>query len=411
MSDYRGIAAVTLALQKLLKDKGDSGLILSDITFLSPDKAKESNDGNKKLNLFLYHVTPNAAFRNQSFIPSTSLENQPHPLALTLHYLVTAFGSDENATDPPASHELLGDAMRVLQDNASLSPKYIIQDLPGDSVFDEQIENVRITWNPLTADEMSKLWASFQSAYRLSAAYEVSVVLVRSNKTPAVAPPVLSRRPGTAASWTSLESLTILASGESIDTPLARRPAAEPGSSLLLRGVGLRPDAMVFLRTPDGSESEVPPASVTLQDDGRLLVALPATAAGIHHVFLKMPAENPGDLPELTGSLPFAVVPKITIPFNSVVRGQSLTITLSLPLESTQKLGLFLGSTALSPALQNSSTITATLPEELTFDGQDFPVTKVVRLRIDGVDTMPISVDPVTKTLIFDPDQMVTVTG
>ena len=171
----------------------------------------------------------------------------------------------------------------------------------GDSVFTEQIENVRITWNPLTADEMSKLWGSFQVAYRLSAAYEVSVVLIRSKKPAAAAPPVLSHRSNAITAWTALESLTILAPGESVDSPLARRPAAELGSSLLLRGTGLRPDASAHLRRPDETELDV----VLELVDGQLIVKLSdapagwATEAGIYQVFLEIPSEDPTSLPWL----------------------------------------------------------------------------------------------------------------
>ena len=46
----------------------------------------------------------------------------------------------------------------------------------------EQIERVRITPQPLSVDELSKLWTAFQTHFRISAAYQVSVVLIESTR-------------------------------------------------------------------------------------------------------------------------------------------------------------------------------------------------------------------------------------
>jgi hypothetical protein len=48
----------------------------------------------------------------------------------------------------------------------------------------EQVERVRITLQPLTLEEVAKLWNVFQTPYRISVAYEVSVVLIESTHQP-----------------------------------------------------------------------------------------------------------------------------------------------------------------------------------------------------------------------------------
>ena len=52
-------------------------------------------------------------------------------------------------------------------------------DVPGSNLH-EQIERVRITPQPLSLEEISKLWAAFQTNYRLSAAYQAAVILIES---------------------------------------------------------------------------------------------------------------------------------------------------------------------------------------------------------------------------------------
>src|SRR6185503_15922813 len=103
-----------------------------------------------------------------------------------LYYLLTAYSDDEDDTN---AHRLLGEAMGVLHDHPLLGAAEIrnatspIADL-SDSDLHEQIERVRINLQPLTFEDMSKLWTTFQTHYRVSAAYQVSVVLIESTRRP-----------------------------------------------------------------------------------------------------------------------------------------------------------------------------------------------------------------------------------
>src|SRR5439155_15364191 len=101
-------------------------------TILPPDKARGTNNANQ-LNIFLYQILPNAAWRNMN-IPNqvASGETANAPLALTLHYLVTAFGRD-NDTALPFGHHLLGRAMSILFDHALLGPTRLAPPPPSHS--------------------------------------------------------------------------------------------------------------------------------------------------------------------------------------------------------------------------------------------------------------------------------------
>src|SRR5207245_2354500 len=97
-------------------------------------------------------------------------------LALSLNYVITAYGEDDEDT---RSHRILGRAMHVLNDFPLLGPTEIAQ-----------AERVRITPLALSTEEISKLWMIFQTQYRISAAYQVSVVLIESSRGVKAAPPV-----------------------------------------------------------------------------------------------------------------------------------------------------------------------------------------------------------------------------
>src|SRR5690349_19913580 len=104
MSTALAIASVTYVLKDLL----NTGLTKQDITgtiggnvtvtALPPDRIDAGNTTeNNQLNLFMYQATFNSGWRNQA-LPSLNSRGeriQNPPLALDLHYLLTAYGSEE----------------------------------------------------------------------------------------------------------------------------------------------------------------------------------------------------------------------------------------------------------------------------------------------------------------------------
>ena len=190
MSNELAIATVTATLRNLidrdLRDELGSGIV----TTRPPDKARENVEGSNQINLFLYQTQVNAHWRN-SDIPTQVRpgETGRSPLALNLYYLMTAYGRDN---EDIFGHRLLGHAMRVLHDHSTLTPNNL-RAAQEDSDLHDQIERVRITPVAMTLEEISKLWATFQTQYRISVAYEASVVLIDS-QIPARTPlPVLVR--------------------------------------------------------------------------------------------------------------------------------------------------------------------------------------------------------------------------
>ena len=185
MSNGFAIAAVTSTLKLLL----ESHLNLHPVSTLPPDKARNGNAGDQ-INLFLYHTTVDAAWRNMD-IPHQVRPGeigQP-PLPLNLFYLITAYGAND---DDLQSQRLLGQAMSVLHDHPLLGSAEI-DSIAHESDLQNQLERVRITLQPMSVDEMSKLWMIFQTQYRISTTYQVSVVLIDSTRTTQTNLPVLKR--------------------------------------------------------------------------------------------------------------------------------------------------------------------------------------------------------------------------
>lgn len=208
MSTPLAIGAVSEALRNLI----DAGFVNANlagavgasvtVSAIAPDLIDlESPAEPPRLNVFLYQVVPNSALRNDAmpWHDARGRRGSNPPLALNLHYLLTAYArSDAVAemilgTAMQLLHEtprLTAAMLRALLDPAALPPTLLAL---ADTHIAEQAELIRITPTVQTVDEAFKFWTALQSPYRPSVAYEVSAVLIETDR-PTVQPlPVLSR--------------------------------------------------------------------------------------------------------------------------------------------------------------------------------------------------------------------------
>ena len=113
MSQPSAIAAVAATLRNLLTlgVTPDQDLNDTTVTTMPPDRARAVGNNANQLNIFLYQAMPNAAWRNLD-MPGRANPGEiaMPPLALTLHFLLTAYGRDNDLVQP-FSLQLLGSAM------------------------------------------------------------------------------------------------------------------------------------------------------------------------------------------------------------------------------------------------------------------------------------------------------------
>jgi hypothetical protein len=424
MSNSLAIEAVTSALRKLLEDgtklldNGDSDTKLTDleVTTQPPDRARNSKTNNQ-INLFLYQTTANAALRNMDMPRQVrSGESSLPPLALNLYYLITAYGKDNEDT---LSHRLLGRAMRILHDYSVLVASDLlspteIKDLFSESGLDLQPERVRLTPMPMSLDEMSKLWMIFQTQYRISASYQAAVLLIESTRPVRSSLPVLKRGkedrgPGVTASASPLLEEVL---------PPNSQPGARLGEDLILNGKHLDSQGLMVrfssLRLDDNIEIEplkggnANQIKVHLSDHPEDPGALAKWVPGFYTVSLviKMP-----DMPAWTSNeVPFALAPRITIAPNAATEDDlALTITCTPRIREGQRIVLLFGESQVK-AQTVSTPADESLPTTV-----DFAIPNVkkgsylVRLRIDGADSLPVILAGTPPRLEFDPGQKVTI--
>ena len=406
MSNASAIAAVTATLQAILGTEivTDPNLTDTQVTALPLDKARGTITTNQ-LNLFLYQVLPNAAWRNMDMPKAVRPgETGMSPLALDLHYLITAFGR-ENDTSQPFDHHLLGKAMSVLYDHALLGPEEIATAFPG-SGLESQADRVRITLQPLSVEDISKLWMGFATQYRVSAGYDVSVTLIDSTQPVKTPLPVLGRG-AQDKGWLSQASIVPAIPTLSCVMPPNQQPSARLGDVLTLTGVNLNgTNVGALFNNPLWTA----PVEVAPNPGGgslQLSVQIPnqptVWPAGFYTVAVLV--QRPGETyRRTTNQLSLTLAPTVSIvPATAPAGSVTYTATCSPQVWPGQIVSLLLGDMELAATPFTAQTGTLTFAASNVASGSYY-----FRLRIDGVDSL--LVNRAVTPPVFDPSQQVTVT-
>jgi hypothetical protein len=411
MSNALAIAGTSAVLQSVLSGFYNKAGIFNSagignvtVTAVAPDIAQSQQDSAQTLqvNLFLHQVTPNAAWRNVD-LPSlgadgkTRLRNQP--LALDLHYLLTAYGTQNFEAEA-----LLGFAVQMLHETPALSRGDIqgalgaplstgntnLNDALDLSGLADQIEMLKVTPATLGREEMAWLWTALKADYRPTFPFQVTVILIQA-QNPASAPlPVLTRL---VTAQAGLLSTIVTVS------PPAGQSAACLGDPVTVTGTGLASSPAVYLNnTMLGIQyGPIAPSQFT---NTSLQFSVPNDPAGLPSgVYLMSVQLQPAGLttPVSTNSLPLAVAPKITSALPASVTGSSFTLnpTCIPALLARQQVSLIVGSQeSLAPPLVPPQTTTSTPSFAFTNIAAG---TYLVRLRVDGIDS-PVAYTPAPGT-------------
>ncbi len=390
MSNPTAITAVTATLRNLLTAGALQDPELNDTTFstVPPDQARDGNTNNQ-LNIFLYRTTINTAFSNMS-IPGQVKpgETGVPPLSLVLHYLITAYGRDNNDL---FGHRLMGRSMSLLHDHPLLG-RDEIQSALTDTDLQNQIERIRITLDDMSLDDMSKLWTSFQTQYRLSASYQASVVLIESSRNVRAPLPVLTRGEDDSGIRSQPDLIPPFPAISSI-TPPNKQSAAQPGDTITLNGYHLDGDNVDIRfrhqRLPDPIVVPAEAGGTTEQ----ITVQIPDVPAdwmsGVYIVDVLI--SKAGEQDRSTNKLPMLLAPVvISITPNPVTINASgeaiLTIACKPEVRPEQRAALLLGDLEFLAEPHTTQTDTLTFQLRGVSAGNQF-----ARLRIDGVDSLLVN--------------------
>jgi hypothetical protein len=416
MSNTLAIGAVTAALQQMLGDVAtplpgdpnpDPDLADAFVTCKALDIARAADEKKNQLNLFLFQLSYDAAFRNMDMPGGLHAgESGQQPLALCLYYVLTAYGAGD---DDVKAHRMLGRAMSILHDNSTIPRATIQAALSGNDLW-QQIERVRVRPHPLGTEEISKLWTGFSKPYRISIGYEVTVVLIESTKPAIAGIPVLTRgkpvggvEPGPHIVPNLDLPYPVL---DSFECP-KKRPSAQLGETITIRGSNLGGTPLVIhfdhrLFTKDVAKQHDQPPTGT-RDATSFKVQIPNDATSWPPGAYTVTVDVTSDQLRTTNALTLPLAPQIT----AITKVTSTPTLLVLSIGCTpqvwadQKASLIVGDQqVLADPHGQTGTLQFTVqnpPAGLTY----------LRLRVDGIDSMLVTDFTITPP-VFDPSQAIT---
>ncbi len=387
MSNPLAIAAVTATLRNLLMQV-TADLPDATVTTKPPNKARNSNENGNQLNLFLYQTTLNAAWHKKKIPNRMKVGERKPPLALNLYYFITAYGRND---EDILSHRLLGQAMRILHEHSVFSGDEIKVALPGNDLH-QQVEQVRITPQPLSSEELSKLWNIFQTPYALSVAYQVSVVLIESRHRATTTLPEGQHRFSDRSSIAQPKLLPLYPTLTGLQPP-NQQSSVQPSDILTLHGHHLDGDRVV-VRFRSLHFTDACAIATPLEGNATTIkVQLPTTPTSmtswpVGFGALAAAVARAGEPERTTNELPFSLAPRIgKISPNPATQDSDgntiLTLTCNPPVLPEQQAILLLGDREILAQ-----------PHPVSTDTLKFLVTAVpsgdrpARLRVDGIDSL-----------------------
>lgn len=190
MSDHRVIEQLSLHLQGLLfeglsgaGDVAEDFTAPANISLDSPAEILDDDNGGGLpvlLSLYLYQVIPNGHLKNQPLIRAGAGEQRYPPLMLDLYYLLTPL-----AGTPTDDLAILGRAMQILEAHPTVRAAFL------DSELRPRSPELRLGINPVSLEELTRIWNAFNQPYQLSVCYKAQFVAIDSARQPQTGAPVV----------------------------------------------------------------------------------------------------------------------------------------------------------------------------------------------------------------------------
>jgi hypothetical protein len=391
VSDFRAIATVTKVLELTLQNAASEAVPGAQVRTGRPEAPANGGVPAPGMDLYLYQVTPNAAFRGDDLPTRRSdgtLIQRPR-VAVDLHYLLV-FRGNEVELEP---QRLLGNAVRALHGTGILG-RPLIHSVETDAAnpfligsdLADAPELVKVTPLPLSLEELSKLWSVFfQIPYNLSVAYQATVVAIEGDETPKQALPVAERRVYVTPIQRAVIDEAVAASGGPIVA----------GATLVLKGRNLkRQVTRVSLRGV-----EVTPQSVSDTEVRVPLTVPPFPASGlragvqgvavVHPVLMGLPEVEHAGFE--SNAAPVVLRPRITA---AAAGSTHVDVDVDPPLRQHQRAVLLLNEVAGSSGYQFANAIAGSDQTTVHFVISGVPAGQyLVRVQVDGAES-PLVLDP-----------------
>jgi hypothetical protein len=190
---YTALTATSATLSEFLRQRlasdpnlaanFDSGIGGTMVVSLNTPQEMTEND-TEGLSLWLYRVARDEQRLNAPPERLDLSRIRRTPLPLRLYYLITPIVNSGAEASPETEQLILGKALQAFHDYPQLRGT----DLKGD--FEGTTVELTIRLEPLSLEEITRVYDALDRSYQLSVSYEVSVVYIHSEREPDDVSPV-----------------------------------------------------------------------------------------------------------------------------------------------------------------------------------------------------------------------------
>ncbi|MCX4672828.1 DUF4255 domain-containing protein [Streptomyces sp. NBC_01381] len=364
-----------MAVDETLKRLTDAGFVDAGIS-VKPSVTVgplDRDEPGPRLNWFLYRVSPNPAFRSMEHPGAGSRTSMgAPPLALQLHYLLSAYGATPTTGGDSEQiiHTSLAAVMRRLHESPIVGAGSPFLPDPEPVL----VEPLRITLEEFDLENYSKLWTASTKPLRLSVAYTVSLVVIEPRRTYTEGPPV-----------SAVRTLSVTSTGPRLDAPRPDRIGGDETTSVRVEGA-VPSDLFLLSAEPGDPAGHGPlgwPMVVVGQDREVFTLRLPRhdLVPAVRELVVHRRTDG---LSVSRGRVALAVAPVVvSVPGDGQLTvGDRVTLTTAHCAPGTE---LFFDGVAVP--------VVAVTPTSVTFDVPDLPGRPVVSLRCRRLAGRPRAVE------------------
>ena len=407
--DFTTLKEITETLIAIIKAELGAG------TTVIPEMPRNDRPG---VGFYLFHAQESAQYKNY---PSPG-NNQPtvsySPLSLNLFYQLSATAMADQHTDALQEQILMGGAMKALHD----SP-VVRKTIPGGKDID-----IKVTLQHLTPSESVQYWAASESAVKLSAYYEVSVVFLEPEKPTTYSGRVLSFNNyiflSGAPQITATSNTLAFVDPNGVNREVFISPAQAPADNTVpapiksvinIEAAGIAGGELsgLLLRSFGAANKKymLPDANWKLQAAGENKVIMTVREKAIDQVTMVLADVVPGlyalqiintrkmmssaglfqSFPQTSNQFPFSVMPRIDSVTPAGVEKFQVKGYLFQHADITE-LKVFIGSDQLSMAPVSPGTASYTIVNPTTIDIDTSGLSsgiKPVRILVNGIESEP----------------------
>ena len=152
---------------------------------VSPHTPQEMIEKNVQgVSVWLYRVVRDPERLNDPSERVAWDQLKPPPLPVRLHYLITPITDDQLNVSPYTEQKILGKVLQTFHSHALLRGANLKEEFEGTQV------ELRVRLEPLSLEEITRVWEALEGSYQLSVSYEVTLVNIDSALEPEKVSPV-----------------------------------------------------------------------------------------------------------------------------------------------------------------------------------------------------------------------------